>query len=155
MISYQTDGRDAALAELKVWMGDNLPKAVVTADNLNFTKKSVREKVLNEKVLVFKEKARISQTWRDELSTRLRIQDEDVIRATNTIFELIEAEVSKGGTVRLAGFGDLKTKQFEEGPQLYFQADEAWTQELNEPLYEDGVGLKRQYVKKKLTRRAI
>lgn len=155
MTSYIEDGRDAALAELKLWMQDNLPKVVPTADNFTFTNRRTQAKILKQKVFVFKQRARISQAWREDLSNRLRIQDEDVVRGTNTIIEMFEKEIAAGGTVRIANFGDIKTKYFESGARPYFQADEAWTQAINEPLFENSLGLKRKYTKNKLTRRDV
>lgn len=155
MVSYINNGRDAALADLKLWMKDNLPLVVPTANNFTFTNRAKQAKILKEKVFEFKQRARISVAWREDLSNRLRIQDKDVVRGTNTIIEMFEKEIADGGTVRLANFGDIKTKHFEDGSRVYFHADESWVQSINDPLYMDNIGLKRKYTKKKLTRRDV
>lgn len=155
MVDYQVDGRDAALAALCEWLKENAPIVVVNRDNLTFAGKRVRQKFLATNITRFKQRARISVAWRNELSDRLKIRDEDIVLATNTIIEMFEKELSQGGTVRLAGFGDLKTYSFENGRQIRFKADEAWVRVLNEPLFMGEIGLKRRIKKKKLIRREV
>ena len=155
MASYQIDGRDAALLEIRDWLNENAPSSAPEKKSINFTNIRSQKQFLAKKIVHFKQHARISSIWRDELSDRLKIQPEDIVLATNTIIEMLEKELSQGGTVRLTYFGDIKTYEFETGRQVRFIADEAWIRELNAPLFADEIGLKQRIKKKRLLRRRL
>jgi nucleoid DNA-binding protein len=152
MIDYKVDGRDAALADMCEWFRNNPRQYAEGFQPSPMTGLSHRSYLI-KKVHAFKNKARISVKWRRELSDRLKITDEDVVRATNTIVEMIERELIQGGTVRLTNFGDLKTFKFPNERRVRFRVDEKWARLLNEPLYNGEVGLKRKLKKNKLVRR--
>ena len=150
-LNYRTEGRDACLAELKNWLVETFPPSNIVqhAYSTNVGRAKNVENIIKKSV----SRARIGLKWRKSLSDTLRIHDDDVLKATNTIMELIERELAKGGTVRLKNFGSLKTVAFKEGQRVQFDADEDWKRLLNEPLYDSEIGLKKKLVKKRLTRR--
>src|SRR5574343_1896426 len=140
MIDYEVDGREAALADMCEWFHNNPQQYVESFKHQPF---SNNRKAVIAKVKAIKQVTRVRMAWRKELSNRLRLVDEDIVRATNTIIEMIERELIHGGTVRLTNFGDLKTFKFPGGRQVRFRADEKWVRLLNEPLYKAEIGLKR------------
>jgi hypothetical protein len=158
VVNYLTDGRDAALAEIGEWLKAYSPPASsVNAANFTFSSIKNRDAFLKNKLAAFGVKCRVSFAWRDDLTNRLGISNDDIVRATNTIIELLERELSFGGTVRLTGFGDFVLHTQKEGgiKMVRFNASESWKRELNAPLYAAEIGLKQKFVGRKLTRRAV
>lgn len=154
MKNYQVDGRDATFLELRAWLIENAPQYESTGKDFRYVNNKVRVQLLREKARTFSQRCKINVKWRVDLSNRLRIKPDDVLRATNTIVELMEQELQNAGTVRITNFGDLKLITMEDGTKsARFYADEQWKRELNEPLFDTEIGLKRKYAKKKLSRR--
>lgn len=156
MANYLTDGREAALAEIGEWMKIYSPPASsVTQGNFTFSSIKNRDAFLKNKLAAFGVKCRVNFDWRDKLTDRLGIDEDDIVRATNTIVELMERELSFGGTVRITGFGDfvLHTQAADNLKMVRFNASESWKRELNAPLYAAEIGLKQKLVGKKLIRR--
>ena len=157
MTNYLTDGREAALAEIGEWMKIYSPPASsVNQGNFTFSSIKNRDAFLKNKLAAFGVKCRVNFAWRDDLVNRLGISNDDIVRATNTIIELIERELSFGGTVRLTGLGDFVLYTQKEGgvKMVRFNASEDWKRQLNPPLYAAELGLKQKLVGRKLTRRA-
>jgi len=150
---YLVDGRAAVMLELKDWLNEHAPSNAVTESNLTFRTEDERAAFNREKVAEHKERARLNIRWRESLSDRLKIQMDDIVRASNTVVELIEGELAAGGTVRLDGFGDFVTVASTASRRVDFRPSEAWLRELNAPLYKDELGFKFSIQKKKLTRR--
>lgn len=144
---------------LRDWLIENMPVTPIEQKSLNFLTRKDREARLAHKVNAYKEKAKLSVKWRTSLSDRLLIKDEDIIKATNTILEMIEGELSKGLRVKIAHFGDFKTKVYSidgiETKGIMFRPVEDWQRELNTPLYQSEIGLKQKLNKKKLERRKL
>ena len=156
MANYLTDGREAALAEIGEWMRVYSPPASsVTQGNFTFSSIKNRDAFLKNKLAAFGVKCRVNFAWRDDLTNRLGIDSDDIVRATNTIIEMIERELSFAGTVRITNFGDfvLHTQKEGEIKMVRFSASEDWKRALNPPLYEAEIGLKQRLIKKKLIRR--
>ena len=156
MANYLTDGGEAALAEIGEWMRIYSPPASsVTQGNFTFSSIKNRDAFLKNKLAAFGVKCRINFDWREKLTGRLGIDEDDIVRATNTIVELIERELSFGRTVRITNFGDFVLHTQKEGgiKMVRFNADEAWRRDLNAPLYAAEIGLKQKLVGKKLIRR--
>ena len=157
MANYLTDGREAALAEIGEWMKIYSPPASsVTQGNFTFSSIKNRDAFLKNKLAAFGVKCRVNFAWRDDLTNRLGIDSDDIVRATNTIVEMIERELSFAGTVRITGFGDfvLYTQKESGVKMVRFNADEEWKRTLNAPLYATEIGLKNKLVGRKLIRRA-
>ena len=157
MANYLTDGREAALAEIGEWMRVYSPPASsVNQGNFTFSSIKNRDAFLKNKLAAFGVKCRVNFAWRDDLTNRLGIDGDDIVRATNTIIEMIERELSFAGTVRITGFGDFVLYTQKEGgvKMVRFNASESWKRELNAPLYAAEIGLKQKLVGRKLTRRA-
>jgi nucleoid DNA-binding protein len=152
MIDYEVDGREATIADMCEWFHNNPQQYAEGHEPVPFP---TAHAVKAAKVRAIKQVARIGMAWRRELSDRLRLTDDDIVRATNTIIEMIERELIQGGTVRLTNFGDLKTFKFSDGRQVRFRVDEKWIRLLNEPLYKAEIGLKRSFKKGKLIRRGV
>lgn len=144
---------------LRDWLIENMPVTPIEQKSLNFLTRKDREKRLQQKVNSYREKAKLAVEWRNSLSDRLLIKDEDIIKATNTILEMIEGELSKGHRVKIAHFGDFKTKVYSvdgiETKGIMFRPVEDWQREINTPLYQSEIGLKRKLSKKKLERRQL
>lgn len=157
MANYLTDGREAALAEIGEWMKIYSPPASsVNQGNFTFSSIKDRDKFLKNKLTAFGVKCRVNFDWRDKLTDRLGIDEDDIVRATNTIVELMERELSFGGTVRITNFADfvLYTEKKSGIKHVRFLPSEAWRRELNAPLYAAEIGLKQRLVGRKLIRRA-
>lgn len=160
MNDYIKDGREAALRDIREYVMENAPQTPPEKRSMNFLNSRDRVKRLTQVAKEFKERARIPVKWREDLSDRLRIKQDDIVRATNTIIEMMEQELASGGTVRIANFGDIKTIAMikEDGDVVRmarFYADEQWKRLLNPPLYDSEIGLKHSFVKKKLVRREL
>lgn len=153
MINYNVDGREAALSFLAEWLKTNAPQRNIEDRSLNYVPNRLRTKLLTEKAKKLGQRAKINVQWRTDLSNRLRITEDDILRATNTIVEIMESELAKAGTVRITNFGDFKLHNFGDIKSLRFTADESWKRELNQPLYDSEIGLKHTYMKSKLKRR--
>lgn len=154
MADYLIDGRAAVMAELKNWLNERAPSNPVSDANITFRTENERAAYNRAKADEYKYRARLNLQWRESLSDRLRIEMDDVVRASNTIVELIEGILAAGNTVRLDGFGDFVTVASENSRRVNFKPSEAWLRELNAPLYKDELGFKFALNKKKLTRRA-
>lgn len=142
---------------LRDWLNDFMPMTPIDKKSINFLNKKDREKRLKQKVEEFVVKAKLPLKWRKELSDRLLIDDSDIVKATNTIIEMIEKELMAGHRVRIANFGDFLTRNRKESgfdtKNATFQPIESWLREINAPLYQEEIGLKFKLVKKKLVRR--
>lgn len=155
MKHYAADGRDAVMEELAAWLKEYMPAEPQSErKDLRYVKNRIRENKLREQLGVLVQRARISVAWRTYLSLRLKLSEDEVVRATNTVIELMERELSKGRTVRLADFGDFKPRNIGGKKSVLFQAAEDWKRGLNEPLYDTELGLKRSYIQGRLKRRA-
>jgi hypothetical protein len=152
-------GKTEKLEALRAWLMENMPQTPDHLRSMNFLNKKSRVKVLVEKAKKFKQRTRISLTWRNELSDRLKIKEDDILRATNTILEMIEQTLASGKRVRLHNFGDFKTitvlRDDMVNYELRFSPAEEWQREINQPIFESSIGLKRKYTKKKLQRREL
>jgi hypothetical protein len=128
----------------------------VTQGNFTFSSIKNRDAFLKNKLAAFGVKCRVNFAWRDDLTNRLGIDGDDIVRATNTIIELIERELSFAGTVRITNFGDFVLHTQKEGgiKMTRFNACESWKRELNAPLYAGEIGLKQKLMGRKLIRRA-
>lgn len=151
MADYKIDGRDAALQELRSWLIENIP--VSANRDICYVSRKDKNAVLTQKIAQFKQKARIRVLWRQDLSDRLRIAEQDLIAATNTIIEMIEQELVRGGTVRINNFGDFKTIKGKNFRRVRFVPAKSWTDGINDPVFKDNLGLKQKLAKNKLKRR--
>ena len=105
----------------------------------------------------FKLKGRLRVAWRESLAKRLKLVDDEIVRATNTIIEMIESSLASGEEVRLANLGDFVLINALEGEKKAprFRPCQKWLEELNEPQYWDAIGLKRKQSRGRLTRREV
>lgn len=144
---------------LRDFLNDVMPAPAIEDRKLTFTNKKDRERILKEKAEEFAKKARVPMKWRKEISDRLLIDDDDIVKATNTIIEMIEQELIAGGTVRISNFGDFRTYNHKysgfQTKAARFEPVESWLREINDPLYSNEIGLTRTLKKKKLTRRDV
>ena len=172
---YNVEGREVVMEELAAWLKVNAPQSDYKNMTSNYVPNKIRSSMILEKSKAFKQRTRINVKWRSDLSNRLRITEDDTLKATNTIIEMMERELSNGGTVRISDFGDLKLVNYtyadiieyedgsEEESEAYkiksarFFCSEDWKRELNAPLYDSELGLKYNFsvTKKKLTRRDV
>lgn len=141
---------------MKEWLEDRAPVNFDRQD-IRYINSKLQRKRLTPKIREIRQRARLGVQWRDSLSDRLRIQTDDVVRATNTILELIEQTLTAGHHVRLSNFGDfvLINSQVEDRKYVRFRPAKSWLEEINEPQWQSDIGLKRRYVKGKLTRRDV
>ena len=139
---------------IKEWLDERAPLNIENND-LRYMNYRMRDQKRRERLNQLKQKARISVKWRQSLAERLRLVDDEIVRATNTIIELIEQELVKGGTVRLSGFGDFVLINGDAGEKKLprFRPAKEWLEEINEPQWKDKIGLLRSYQKGRLTRR--
>jgi hypothetical protein len=142
--------------EIKEWLDERAPLNFEKND-IRYVNMRLRAQRRTQQMQQIRQKARISVRWRESLARRLGLNDDEIVRATNTIIELIEQELARGGTVRLAGFGDFVLQNGSEGEKklLRFRPAKEWLEEINEPQFADKIGLLRSYKKGRLTRRNI
>lgn len=141
---------------IKEWLNERAPVNFETND-VRYIDAKRRRKRYGEQITELKQKARISVKWRLQLSERLRIVTDDIVRGTNTILELIEQSLASGEPVRLANFGDFVLINGSEGEKKWvrFRPARAWLEEINEPQWVDKIGLLRSYQKGRLARRQV
>jgi hypothetical protein len=140
---------------MKEWLQERAPVDFSNQD-IRYINSKLQRSRLTPKIKEIRQRARLGVQWRESLSDRLRIQTDDVVRATNTILELIEQTLSAGHHVRLANFGDLVliNSTTDERKYVRFRPAKTWLEEINEPQWQKDIGLKRRFVKGKLTRRS-
>lgn len=150
-----TFDRETALVELRAWLIENIPRSASTNGDFRFVNKRQRTKLLINRGKAMKQKARISMKWRSDLSNRLKICEDDVVRTINTILEMLDKELAKGGTVRISGFGDFITAESQRGGrECRFRADEDWTRSVNDPIFFNEIGFAyKKTGKKRIARR--
>lgn len=141
-------------AAIKEWLDEEAPLTIERND-IRYVNLRMRTQRRAQQMAQIRQKARISVRWRESLAQRLGLQDDEIVRATNTIIELIEQELARGGTVRLAGFGDFVLINGSGGEKKLprFRPSKEWLEEINEPQFADKIGLLRSYKKGRLTRR--
>lgn len=155
VVSYN-EGRDKALKSLREWLNHHYPQKPIEERHLAFVKFRDREKALEARAKMLAEKAKPKVGWRDELSNRLVLNEEETLQVTNTILELTEQALANGERVRINAFGDFVTTQGRSAERkVVFKPVESWHRELNAPLYQNEIGLKKKLKKGKLSRREV
>ena len=133
---------------IKKWLDEFAPLTSEDNDVRFSSAKDARRKVFRE-LKEFQEKAKINVKWRESLSNRLGIEESDIVKATNTIINMIEEELINAGVVRLNHFGDFKLINWAESKAVRFKPCETWLGEFNEPLMRAKIGLKRKITRRK------
>jgi hypothetical protein len=149
MLNYEKDGRMAVLLFLGKYVVKTYP---TVAESLGLTNKQHLAKLLKDRLEKDKLKARIAIDWRKQLAAKLMLADDEIVRATNTILEVIEDTLAKGEPVRIKHFGDfLLTERDFEGTKINtvrFKISPSWLRDLNPPHSDADLGLKRKYGKR-------
>ena len=131
------------------WIRENYPTSIEReADKEG---KTVEEVIKESNSMLIKHsalKARINLYWRELLSERLQLDSDEVVRATNTILEIIETNLKNGNIVRIRGFGDFSLEERDELTSVKFCMDRSWAREINEPKNEKELGLRKTYTKR-------
>jgi hypothetical protein len=144
--------------KLKDWLieHNDLVSPGLSPKTFNFLRNEVRIKVLEDALRATLVKARIALEWREYISNKLAITDDDVIAMTNTILAIMEKNIMMGSPIRIANFGDFILKTVNGAYITGFVMDENWKKEVNTPLNGDDIGLKytMDVKKRKLTRKA-
>lgn len=154
MLNYTKDGRAACLKYVADYIRENYPTGEETeSKRLGITVKELRAKILKDKLNKVAVKSRISLMWRNVLQDRLRLNDNELVKALNTVLELVEKSLEEGKTVRIRGLGDFKVKTTNyvemSLSKPVFIPDPEWMREINkQPV---STRLKRKY-KTRLTR---
>jgi nucleoid DNA-binding protein len=146
--------RPTALNNLKDWLIEHMPVASSTTD-FRFVNRKKRTQMLVNRGTAIKQRTRVSVAWRDDIANRLKLNANDIVRATNTILEMMDKELSSGGRVRITGFGDLITIATQRaGRECRFRAAEEWMREINDPIFFKEIGLFYKKIgKARITRR--
>lgn len=154
-LNYEKDGRMTVLLALGKYIVSTYP---TKAEAIGLTNRQYLKKMLNERLEKEKNKARVAIEWRTLLASKLMLNENEVLRATNTIIEMIEGSLAKGEPVRIKYFGDLTLVETRsEGVSINtvrFKTDAKWLKELNPVTSETDLGLKRHY-SRRLVRRAL
>jgi hypothetical protein len=139
---------------IKEWLDERAPLTTETND-IRYVDLKTSAKRTKSIINGWTEKARISVAWRRGLSRRLGLCDDEIVRATNTIIEMIEQALTQGETVRLSQFGDFKLIDGSEGEKKWvrFIPNKDWLSSINEPQIIEDIGLFNRYQKGRLTRR--
>ena len=153
MNDYYLQGREAALTDIAEWLKEYAPQKPPEERSFNYLSFKEKARVMKRKLEGYREKVRISLQWREGLMERLGLQKDDTIHAVNTIIELIEHELTQGGTVRLNHFGDFRliNYNYEDGTRskaVRFFPSRDWVDTYNEPKYANDVGLHRRLTRK-------
>jgi len=151
MLNYKKDGRTACIKFIADYLRENYPtKEEIDSRAQGITIKELRAQKLKEKLNKVVVKARVNLKWRNNLQERLRLNDDELIRATNTVLELFEKTLEKGEILRIRNLGDFEVKKsIYQGFQLSkvtFTPDPDWAKELN--MIEDSTRLKKSYTRR-------
>lgn len=148
-------GRRKALDSLRDWLNHHYPQKPLEERNEKFINSREREKFLKKKSELLASRTIGKITWRDKLSDELTLDTEENVKVTNTIIECIEEALVSGEKVRIKDFGSFLTITRNEERTVLFQANDDWQRELNAPLFENEIGLKKTLKKRKLARREV
>jgi hypothetical protein len=135
------------------WIRENYPTSIEREADKE--RKTVEEVIKESNSMLIKQcalKARINLYWRELLSERLQLDTDEVVRATNTILEILEKNLKNGNIVRIRNFGDFSLSERDELTVVQFAMDRAWAREINEPKNEKELGLRKTYTKRLLRR---
>lgn len=151
MLNYKKDGRASCIKFIAEYIRENYPtKEELDSRAQGITVKQLRAQKLKEKLNKVVVKARVNLKWRNRLQERLRLNDDELIRATNTVLELLEKSLEKGEILRIRNLGDFQAKKFsyQDFPltRVVFTPDPDWTRELNK--VEDSTRLKKGYARR-------
>jgi len=152
--SQQNTAMSDYRTSIKEWLDDRAPLTTNTND-IRYVDMKTAAKRAKAVAKGWAEKARISVAWRRGLARRLGLVDDEIVRATNTIIDMIEQALVQGKTVRLAHFGDFKLINGAEGEKKWvrFIPNKDWLTSINEPQIIEDIGLLNKYHKGRLTRR--
>lgn len=137
MLNYKKDGRAACIKFIADYIRENYPtQEEQESERLGITVKELRAQRLKEKLNKVVIKARINLKWRNHLQERLLLNDEEIIKATNTVLEILEKALLENKIIRIRNLGDFETKALEiEGfkkARLDFNPEIDWIKELNQ-----------------------
>ena len=133
---------------IREWLDEFAPLTMEDNDVRFLDMKDARRKLFRE-LKEFQEVAKIDVKWRESLSDRLGIKEIDIVKATNTIINMVEEELINAGVVRLNHFGDFKLINWGDSKAVRFKPCETWLEEINGPLMKSKIGLKRKLVRGK------
>lgn len=162
MNNYKAQGRHPALMDIKEWMLSNWPtQRQLDGDGGPSPSSELgRQRLEAVRRKSYIKSREISMKWRKRLSKVTLLEEDEVIKAANTIVIMMEKAMSNGERVQLRGFGafHLKKTEINNLPvnRVQFVPDPDWLEEMNAPKDADDLGLKHSYKIKggKLERRA-
>lgn len=157
MLNYTKDGRAACIKFIADYIRENYPtQEEQESKRLGITVKQLRAKLVKDKVNKVVVKARVNLKWRNHLQERLQLNSDELVKATNTVLEIIENSLQEEKTIRIRNLGDFflrpVTREDITTQNLAFIPEPDWIRELNKA--EESTRLKKEY-KRKLTREAV
>ena len=151
MNNYKDQGRHAALMDIKEWMLSNWPtQRQLDGDGGPSPSSELgRARLERVKRRMFVKSRELNLRWRKRLCSQTLLEEDEVIKATNTVVIMMEKALSRGERVQLRGFGGfhLKETSIDGLPlkKIQFVPDPDWLHEINDPKDADDLGLKRSY----------
>lgn len=119
--------RKKVLPIIAKFLHDNFPSAAEQESaRLGITTQEYKKLQLDKKVDLIAAKARLNLVWVDKLSHRLSLNREEIIRATNTVLEIIEETLKENNRVKLKTLGDF----YIQNKRLSFKPSSLWNKEL-------------------------
>lgn len=151
MNNYKAQGRHPALMDIKEWMLSNWPtqRQLDGDDGPSPSSENGRRRLEAVRRKTYIKSRELNMRWRKRLCTRTLLEEDEVIKATNTVVIMMEKALSRGERVQIRGFGDfhLKETSINDLPvkRIQFVPDPDWMHEINDPKDADDLGLKRSY----------
>lgn len=147
---------------LRAWFKENIPP-VADPESYRGTKSAssrngrlFRERQIADAIAKFRQ----LEFYRQMLAVKLGISETDIVKAINTVFEIVEAGLAKGQRVYFDGFGFFRILAEAQGDdfsvaKIDFVPEPGWLEEINKPIHSTKIGLKYKLKEGRLIQRVL
>lgn len=135
---------ETRLKELRTWLINNMPQTPVEQRTRNFISEKDRKKLINKNLVQYKSRCRITKELVSRIAIKTSLTNDQVVRGTNTILEMIEKELTKGYKVIIEHFGEFSLKKQNNSGfdvTIVFKGTDLWIKSFNKALKKEEIGL--------------
>ena len=142
MKNFEKHGYRAVMNELRDFLTEKYP--ITYQDGPRLSAAQRRKNIQDDTIRRFAGRARLPLTWRKKFAERLGVPEYIVADATNLIVERMEKELTKGNSVLITGFGDIRVHPGVLRKTISFTPDKEWIHAINSPTSTKDIGLLRR-----------